>query len=177
MSRIPDITERDHLPEAQRWAFDEIVGSRGSVRGPFKALLHSPDLGSRAGKLGAYLRFESESTLPSRLRELSALVSARLLDCGYEYAAHHQLAGQAGVSEDEWAAIRTYNRDGLPEADRWLYDFVEQLLLKHRIDDATFAQARQRLNEQGVVELAANVGYYAFLATVLNTFQIEPVDV
>jgi len=177
MARVPDITNREQLPEAQRWAFDEIVGSRGSVRGPFKALLHSPELGSRAGKLGAYLRFESEATLPPRMRELSALIGARLLDCGYEYAAHRQLAGDAGVSDAEWTAIREYRREGLPEGDRWLYDFVEQLIQKHRVDDATFAQAKQRLSDQGVVELVANVGYYAFLAMTLNTFQIEPADV
>lgn len=176
MSRIPDITDREQLPEAQRWAFDEIVGSRGSVRGPFKALLHSPELGSRAGKLGAYLRFESAATLPARVRELSALIGARLLDCGYEYAAHRQLAGEAGVSDAEWSAIRDRRRDGLPEGDRWLYDFVQQAIERHRVDDETFAKARQTLGDQGVVELTGNIGYYAFLAMVLNSFQIEPVD-
>src|SRR5262245_33988668 len=41
--RIPAVTDRDQVPEDQRAVWDAIVASRGSVRGPFALLMHSPE--------------------------------------------------------------------------------------------------------------------------------------
>ena len=43
MSRLSDVSREELKPEDQQY-FDEIVGSRGSVRGPYGVLLHSPQL-------------------------------------------------------------------------------------------------------------------------------------
>jgi len=174
MSRISDVTDRDQLPEAQRHCWDDIVASRGTVRGPFKVMLHSPELAGRAAHLGTYVRFESEATLPAHVRELAALVPARLLDCGYEYSAHKTQAAEAGVSAAVLAAIHEKRR---PEEDGWLFDFVQQVIERHRVSAPTFAEAQQRLSSQGLVELVGTIGYYAFLAATLNTFEVEPTDV
>ena len=39
-----------------------------------------------------------------------------------------------------------------------------ELTREHRLSDATFEAARQRLGDAGVVDLIATVGYYAMLA-------------
>lgn len=52
--------------------------------------------------------------------------------------------------------------------------FGRDLLQRHRVDDATFAAARARFGERGVVELVATFGYYALLACVLNAAEVEP---
>ncbi|MFI5267697.1 MAG: carboxymuconolactone decarboxylase family protein [Chloroflexota bacterium] len=174
MSRISDVTDRDQLPEGLRHWWDDIVASRGSVRGPFKVLLHSPELAGRAAHLGTYVRFESEATLPAHVRELAALITARLLDCGYEYSAHRSQAAQAGVSSATLAAI---DEKRAPEEDGWLFNFVQQVIERHRVDTSTFEEAQRRLGVQGLVELVGTVGYYAFLAATLNTFEVEPTEI
>ena len=70
MTRVAEVTQREALPESHRPVFDEIVASRGSVRGPFGILLHSPELARRAAAVGGYLRYES--ALEPRLRETAS---------------------------------------------------------------------------------------------------------
>lgn len=176
MSRIPEVTAREELPQGQRHIWDEITSSRGQVQGPFKVLLHSPIFAQRAAHLGAYVRFESEQTLPPRVRELAVLTAARMNDCGYEYAAHRRIASTVGVSEAEAQAIADRSPQDLGD-DRWIYDFVEDLVVRHRVGAAPFEAASSRLTRQGLVELAATVGYYSMLAAALNTFGVEPTEV
>src|SRR6266498_4057115 len=42
--RITPITRRDQVPEEHRSIFDAVAEGRGSVRGPFSILMHSPEL-------------------------------------------------------------------------------------------------------------------------------------
>ena len=175
MSRIPEVISRQQLPEAQRHHWDEIEASRGSVRGPFKVLLHSPEMAGRAAHLGAHVRFET--SLPAQLLEMTAVITARLLDCGYEYSAHSSALLASGVPESTIAAIRDKRPEALPAEDRWLYELAQQILERHRVAATTFEAASMRLGVQGVVELVGTIGYYAFLAAVLNTFEVEPTEI
>ena len=75
MQRFAQLDEATLTPE-QRKARDAITsGPRGAVRGPFNALLRSPELADRAQKLGEYVRYNS--SLPPRLSDLAILVGAR----------------------------------------------------------------------------------------------------
>src|SRR5919202_6207197 len=129
MTRIPEIESRDQLPEPQRHVWDEIVASRGSVRGPFKVLLHSPELASRVGALGGYLRYASP--LEPAVREATILATASLLDCAYEWAAHLPQARAAGVPEAVLDALRDKRAASLPDAERDLFEFAQQLVQRH----------------------------------------------
>ena len=51
MSRLHNITREELKPEDQVF-FDEIVGSRGSIRGPYGVLLHSPKVAARVANTG-----------------------------------------------------------------------------------------------------------------------------
>ena len=53
MARLPNV-ERDQLEPKDQKYFDEISGSRGSIRGPYGILLHSPDVAARVAHTGAY---------------------------------------------------------------------------------------------------------------------------
>lgn len=67
--RLP-MMAHDAMTPAQRAAADELIaGPRKAVIGPFIPLLRSPELMSRIGKVGEYLRFESG--LNARIRELT----------------------------------------------------------------------------------------------------------
>ncbi len=56
MARLPDMT-RDHLKPEDQQFYDAIADSRGSVRGPYGVLLHSPDLAARVAHTGTYVRY------------------------------------------------------------------------------------------------------------------------
>ena len=51
MPRISSVT-RDQLSEEDQQYHDAIVGTRGSVRGPFGVLLNSPKLAARVAGYG-----------------------------------------------------------------------------------------------------------------------------
>ena len=69
---IPAVTDRDQVPEDQRHVWDAIVASRGSVRGPFALLMHSPEVAGRVAHVGTFVRFES--SLEATSRELAAML-------------------------------------------------------------------------------------------------------
>lgn len=102
MPRLPEIS-RDQLNPQEQQFFDEIVGTRGGVRGPYGVLLHSPDLASSVAHTGTYLRFESD--MPNALKEVVILTTAREIKSQFEFTSHVALARRAGVSEDTIRAI------------------------------------------------------------------------
>lgn len=172
MARIPLITRADEMAPAHRDVWMRIAKSRGSVVGPFAALLHSPVLADRTAELGAYIRFDS--ALSAMDRELVILSVARMLDCHFEWAYHVREARKAGVSAETIAAIRERRPDGLRDDDAEIVRYVSQLLGTHRPDAGTVAALRARVGVQGLVELTATIGYYAMLACTLNAFDVRP---
>jgi 4-carboxymuconolactone decarboxylase len=173
MSRIPLVTRAEDVAVAHRDVWARIAKSRGSVVGPFAALLHSPPLADRTSELGAYIRFESG--LSAIDRELVILAVARAFDCHFEWAYHVREARKAGVRAEAINAIRQRQAPaGLTEAEATIVGYVDQLLRTHRTDDGTVAALRARLGIQGVVELTATIGYYAMLACTLNAFDVRP---
>jgi 4-carboxymuconolactone decarboxylase len=143
------------------------------VAGPFAVLLHSPEVARRTAELGAFIRFES-SLLPAD-RELVILTLARELDCRFEWAAHVPEARAAGVRAEAIAAVGTRQApEGLTPGEAEIVRYVQELLRRHRVDEARLAPLLARLGERGLVELTATVGYYAMLACALNAFGLEP---
>jgi len=169
MVRIRPITGRDGLSDPQRAAFDAVVASRGAVIGPFTVLLHRPELASAAESMGGYLRYGSQ--LDATVREAVVLTVAALLDCRFEQHAHEPLARKAGVDVDALDAGRA---EGLPDDVRIAVDVARRLITEHRIPDALFARARARFGDPELLDLVALIGYYAFLAVVLNGYEVTP---
>lgn len=172
MTRITTISGRDGLSPAQQAAYDAVAGSRGAVVGPFTVLLHRPEIASAAESLGGYLRYGM--SFDPRVREAVILTVATLLDCEFERHAHEQLGVKAGLSTDDLDAIR---RDGGSELTGELglaTGIARALVLEHRIPDALFARAKARWSEPELVDLTALIGYYLFLAAVLNAFEVTP---
>lgn len=167
MSRLPLLDQRDGLPPDAVETFDAILASRGRITPTFGVLLHSPEVASRAGHLGTYVRFES--ALEPRCRELAALVSAHVSRCAYEEAAHSAGARREGVSEATLEAVLgDAGVDGLDETEALVVRYGRAILVEHAVDDATFEAARARFGERGVVDLTMTVGYYSMIACMLN---------
>jgi 4-carboxymuconolactone decarboxylase len=154
-------------PEQRRMADAIVAGPRGSLRGPFPVLIHSPVMGDIAQRLGAYVRFES--VLPATLRELAILCVARHWTAQYEWYAHRELALKAGLDPTIIDAIAADREPARLDADeRAIYEFATELLSRKHVGDATFAAVHDRFGAQAVVDLIATLGYYGLVAMTLN---------
>lgn len=174
MARIATIDKKEDLKPEDQKIFDAIAQSRGAVGGPWRALLHSPEMANRTMHLGSYVRFES--SLDHKVIEFAALVSARELDCKHEWAAHVNHAQQAGIALDTIRAV--YRKQGVEtfsSEDAQLVSFVREMIHDHRVSEPTFQAIRGRFGDKGMVELSATIGYYAMLACTLNTFDVYTV--
>ena len=165
--RLPMPAESAMTP-AQRDAAQALInGPRKGVYGPFLPLLRSPQLLDRVAKMGEYLRFES--VLDARIRELATCAVARHVSNQFEWTMHAPLALKAGVSEATIEALRLGARPKqLPGDEEAALDFTRELLTTHGVSDPTYATALQAFGEQGVVELASLIGYFAMVSWVMN---------
>lgn len=167
MRRFAVLSESE-MSEAQREAYRGIVsGPRGGARGPFNALLRSPELAEHAQKLGAYIRFKT--SLPQKLNELAILVTGRYWTAQFEWYAHAILAEKAGLSKDIIAAIAERKRPkNLSKEESAIYDFATELHEKKGVSDAAFHAVKELFGERGVMDLIGACGYYTMVSMVLN---------
>jgi 4-carboxymuconolactone decarboxylase len=156
------------MNDAQRAAAQALIdGPRKGVYGPFLPLLRSPVLLDRVGKVGEYLRFES--VLHARIRELVTCFVARHVSNQFEWQMHAPLAVQAGVAQATVDAIAQGARPKqLPPDEEAALDFAHELLVRHGTSDAAYEAALTAFGEQGVVELATLVGYFAMVSWLMN---------
>jgi 4-carboxymuconolactone decarboxylase len=166
MPRFKPLSQHDMTLDQQRVAQAVASGPRGGLRGPFHALLRSPELADRVRHLGDYVRFES--TVPAALRELAILLVARFWSAHYEWNAHRKHAAAAGLDPSIADAIEVGKRPKLSADETLVYDLVTELLRDKDISDATFAAAMARFGEQTVIDLIGTAGYYGFVSLVLN---------
>lgn len=167
MPRFPALPP-ERMTDAQRRVHESIAGGpRGGVRGPFNALLRSPELADRVQRVGEYLRFNS--SLPARLNELAILVNARFWGSKYEWWAHRPLALKAGLAGSVADDLARNRRPATMQPDEAVvYDFCTALHTEHAVDDALFARAVAAFGEAGVIDLIGVSGYYTLVSMVLN---------
>ncbi|MFN4090477.1 MAG: carboxymuconolactone decarboxylase family protein [Alphaproteobacteria bacterium] len=172
MTRLPDLSD-DALSPEQRRIRDEIAsGPRGGARGPFPAMLRSPELAKRAAHLGEFLRFNT--SLPPRLSELAILVTARAWTAQYEWYAHAKLALKGGLAPAVVDAIAERREPPFEKEDeRIVYTFCHELHATHGVSDATYEKTVAAFGERGVVELIGLSGYYVMVGMTLNVAQVQ----
>jgi 4-carboxymuconolactone decarboxylase len=173
MPRLPEVTDRNALPDDKQDAFDYLVKTRGAVRLPFSVILNNPEVCYRVAHVGSYIRFES--SLPDNIRELAVLASAREFDVRFEWAAHARIASEAGISDATIDVIANKKElDGLSEEEALPIRFARELLRNHRASNETWSAAQSKYGDQGAIEIITTVGYYAMLGCLLNGLEIEP---
>lgn len=170
MSRIPQL-ERYQLSPEQTKVYDAILASRGSLHGPFRMWLHSPEVAQRAQRLGEQVRFRT--ILPPRLRELAILVTARFWDAQLEWSIHEPAGREVGIPR---SVIEDVKRRRTPDFEQHdeeaVYRYTLDLLRDHFVDDDIFAQAFEHLGTRGMTELTVLIGYYTLVALSLNAFRV-----
>ena len=171
MARLPNVNRDELKPEDQQY-FDEIVGSRGSVRGPYGILLHSPQLAARVAHTGTFVRFEFD--VPEALKELVIITTAREVTSQYEFSAHARLAREAGVSEETIQAVAKGTApQGLSGDEEILVRYTKELVGNHKISDATFNAVKDRFGVQDMVNFTGLIGHYLLVGQILLAFDVE----
>ena len=172
--RIPEITNREDVPEHQREFYDSIIASRQRIGAPYNFLLHAPDLAARTAYLIGYALFSTD--FPADIKELAICTVAREMDCSFEWAAHADAALKAGVREQCVEIIQDGKAPaGLTEPEAEVVGYVRELLRPpHRITPATFDSLKARIGVPRLVELTGILGAYVGLACSLNAFDVEP---
>ena len=163
---------REQLNAEDREYFDEITGRRGGIRGPFGALLHSPQLAARVAATGHYVRFDFD--WPNALKEVVILATMREVSCQYEFTSHARLALRADVSEDTIRAIAHGTApQGLSGDEEILVRYTQELIRNHKISDGTFGAVRDRFGVRGTVDLTGLIGHFLLIGLFLAAFEVD----
>ena len=165
--RMPEIPA-DKMTDAQKKAAADFAEGRGyAVRGPFAAMLRSPEVMLRAKAMGDYLRYKS--TIPPRLNEFAILITARQWGQNYEWQAHRPIAEKAGLNPEIAQAVADGRHPaGMAADEEVVFDFCSELHTNRSVSDATYQRALEKFGEQGIIDLTAVNGYYSFNAMILN---------
>ena len=171
MSRLPSLTPDTMTPAQQKVHASISAGPRGEARGPFTALLHSPDLTQAVEQLGVYIRYNSQ--VPKRQRELAICLVGATWKADFEWHVHAPLAAQEGIPAEALAQIaRGETPDLTDPIDQITQRFVSELQETKTVSTPTYKQAVEAFGDSGVVDLTGLVGYYTLLAMTLNTFEV-----
>jgi 4-carboxymuconolactone decarboxylase len=165
--RFRPLSLDEMTPDQRRMAENLLSGPRKGMRGPFSALLYSPEIGDHAQQLGAQVRFHN--SLPEPLKELAILLVARFWTAQFEWYAHHRLALEAGLNPAIAEAIAAGKRPAKMSPDEAaIYTFCTELLDTREVSDTAFAGVKDRFGDKGVVDLICTMGYYGLVSMTLN---------
>lgn len=174
MARFEPLSQ-DQMTAEQKAVCDDLIKSRGSVRGPFPVMLHNPGLAAAAEKLGGYARFESK--IEPRLLEFAVSIVSRFWGAHVEWVSHTKLAREAGIDAAVLKAVEENRRPDFGNGDEAvIYDFVTQLLNTSRVDDAIYADCLETLGERGLIDLMAAITHYTVVSFTLNAFHVPVPD-
>ena len=165
--RMPPIPPEQWTAEQRRHAQEIIDGPRGALISPFVPMLRSPELMAHSQRMGEYLRYRSAVGL--RQSELAILLVARHWTQQVEWAIHAPIALREGVRPETVDSIAQGRRpSSMADDEAVVHDFCTELQDKQQVSDATWARGIAILGEQGVVDLVGLVGYYGYLAMLMN---------
>jgi 4-carboxymuconolactone decarboxylase len=171
-SRFPTLTPETMTADQKRVAEAIQSGPRGAgLRGPFNALLRSPELCDLVQRVGAFVRFGS--SIPPRLNELAIIMAGRKWSAQYEFHAHRRLAIEAGLKPAIADAIAANERPaGMATDETMVYEFVSELLATGHVSDPVYQRIKDAFGERGVIDLIGAVGYYSLVSMMLNVAQV-----
>jgi 4-carboxymuconolactone decarboxylase len=167
--RMPPIPA-EKLTEAQKKAVQDYkdIRKQDLTGPPWTVMLRVPDL--VVPSLQLRLHNLNNSALSPKLNEFAILIAARHWTNNFEWAAHSNLAGKAGLSPAILTALADGRRpEHMADDEALLYDFCTELLHNQSVSDATYAAMLAKFGEAGIVEAASLEGYYTFLSMIMNT--------
>jgi 4-carboxymuconolactone decarboxylase len=157
-------------PRARQASILPVTDGEGRLIGPFAPMLAHPRIAEIMQTLGGAMRYEIDLT--PRAREIATLAVAAARRSNFEWYAHSLLGRAAGLTSAELEALADEVLAPSFSADEALvWRVVTALGGDGDLDDALFAEAREKLGDVGVVDLIALVGHYEFLSRSLRVWR------
>jgi uncharacterized peroxidase-related enzyme len=147
MARISLIAPESASPEVREIYDTTLRGKPGNVQ---KALAHRPEM------LKAFLPFYASvgRSLDRKLYELIYLRVSLINEC--RYCAQHHVASskRAGLTAEDWAALKSGNYSRYAERERAALTYVEKLTrAPHQITDKDFNELKKHFSEPEIVDI------------------------
>jgi alkylhydroperoxidase family enzyme len=152
-------------------AYRALLGDRPPLN-LYRMLPHAGDAAIGFLTLGGALLRRSE--LDARLREIAILRVGMLSGAGYEVHQHKRVARRAGVAPEKIAALTEPGDLAVfDETERFVIAFTDQVVHHVKVDDAMFADARERLGMRALHELVLTIGFYMMVSRYLENFEVD----
>jgi len=145
-------------------------------------LLHSPEFADGWNSMLGAVR--GKSTLPPDIRELAILRVAARNRADYEWVAHEPLARQAGLGDEQIAAIKVGGgagaagggAGGLGPAQWAALAYADAVTMHVSVRREIFAAVRAHFDDRQVLELTVTVAAYNMVSRVLVALEVAPGD-
>lgn len=113
--------------------------------------------------------------LSPKLRELAILRVGNRSKAQYEWVQHVPIAKAVGASDAQVAALERgdITASCFDAREQLMLRFVDELIDKVKVSDATFAAASKEFPPREIVELILAVGYYMMIARLLETTAVD----
>ena len=163
--------EDAEMTEDQREALKP-MSAVGPPLNIFRTLARAPKALTRFNEWGAYV-LSRRNALPPREREILILRVGWLCKSGYEFTQHTRIGLNAGLSEDEIAAIKKGADAGWSAADAALIRAADELVQGHFVSDATWKALVEHFDDKQRMDAVFTVGQYTQVSMFLNTFGVQ----
>jgi len=171
MARVP-LLEKDQVEPKVREFYERLEANGHAVLNIYKAVANAPTLAPEFFRLGNRILFQT--ALDARLRELAILRVGNLAKSPYEYTKHVEIGRKAGLSETQIKGLPRWTRSkAFSPNERAVLRFTDELSLKYRASDKTFAALRAFLDDRRIAELAVTIGFYEMICRVLEGLQVD----
>lgn len=159
MARISLISAESAPAEVKEIYEKTLRGKPGNAQ---KALAHRPEM------LKNFLAFYASvgRSLDRKLYELIYLRVSFINQCHYCQQHHVASSRRAGLTADDWSALKAGDYSRYSEKERAALLYVEKLTRTPQITDADFAPLRQHFSDPEIVDIHLLTG----LANLTNRF-------
>lgn len=173
MARL-NVLPLEDMPEKTR---NMITGGKSGLSGLNinKMMAHAENTVRHFMRMGNSLL--TQANLNPRLRELSILRVAALCRSQYEWYQHEILGRQAGIPEEQIAAVREgIDSPVFNELEKAVLQYTDEITLKVKSADETFHVLAKVLSHRELVELTLTIGFYNMVARFLENTGVQLED-
>ena len=139
-----------------------------------KLLVNSPDMARAFNGVGGYIRFNSK--LDPRLRELAILQVGWMEKSEYEFTHHVKIGKEFGVTDEDIEGLMA-ETEGKPSKLEPLAKAIlrgaREMVRELAMSEATFAEIKQKLSDEQMVDLVLTIAFYCAVVRVLATMKID----
>lgn len=162
----------ERLDDEQRRVLAPML-ERGRVLNIFLTMARKPKALERFLAWGGYV-LSRRNSMPPRERELAILRVGFNCRAGYEWTQHVPIGRDAGLSDDEIAAIKQGAvAHSWSDGDRAILNAVDDLTRDFFVSDHAWAALRQWWSEEQAADLVYTVGQYTQVSMALNSFGVQ----